>query len=52
MSFEGGTKRIDQRVIVQNFRVATSLQALHDGLGVLVGLGLATKVTSEGLKES
>lgn len=29
-----------------------SLQTLHNGLGVLVGLGLATEVASEGLEEN
>lgn len=51
MSFEG-TKGIDQGVIVQGIELATGLQALDDGSGVLVSLGLTAKVTGEELERT
>lgn len=51
MSFEE-VQKIDQRVIVQKVRAASSLQALNNGVGVLVGLGVTTKVTSKGLQDN
>lgn len=49
MSFERYIEKKAQMVIVQEIRVATSLQTLHDGSGVLVGLGRTTEVTGERL---
>ena len=49
MSFERYIEKKAQMVIVQEIRVATSLQTLHDGSGVLVGLGGTTEITGEGL---
>lgn len=49
MSFEVQGKR-SKGHSTKNSQYRLGLQVLNDGIGVLVSLGLATEVTSEGLK--
>lgn len=48
MSLEGTKKKIKGHITGNPS--SDGLQVLHDGLSVLVSLGLATEVTSEGLE--